>query len=426
MLVLVVDDEPRLRASIAEMLREAGWDVLEAGMLEDARLLLEAERPAAALCDLRLPDGDGMELVRYARERGLDTAIIVMTAFGNREVALEAIREGAFDYVAKPIRFNELFARLARIRELFALRVQAGKGEAGARFAVLGESPAMRRVAELAERAAASDAPLLILGETGVGKGMLARLVHEAGPRANEPFVQINCASIPENLLEAELFGYRKGAFTGADRTRRGLLEEAGRGTLFLDEIGEMPLALQAKLLHVLDDRRFRPLGGGGERRFFARVIAATNVRLDKAVAARRFREDLFYRLSVLVIEIPPLRERPEDLLPIAERIYARLAREMGKNPQLPDALAREILAHDWPGNVRELKNFLERALIFGAENQTEEGLSLAEATARFERAWIMRALRISGGDKRKAARMLGIGLSTLYRKLEEARASHD
>lgn len=428
MMILIVEDEAHIRTGIAEMLRDEGYTTIEAGSIKEGIALAAQETPDVILGDIHLPDGEGFRILHYCRDQGLDTSIMFMTAFGSRELAIQAISEGAYDYIAKPIRFDELFARLHRLREMRQLRGQVQRKVSRkleeSQLAILGDSAPMQAVRSIAGKAASCDAPVLITGETGVGKGLLAKLIHASSKRQTEPFVSINCASIPENLLESELFGYRKGAFTGADRNKKGLLEEAGDGTLFLDEIGEMPPPLQAKLLHVLDDAMFRPLGDTKTLRFTGRIVAATNIAVGQLLKGVRFREDLYYRLSVITIDIPPLRQRPEDLLPLAERIYRELATEIGRPAgALPAVLARRIQHHDWPGNVRELRNFLERALILGEENEADRGdageTTLAEALRWFESAWIRRVIDECGGDKAEAAKRLDIGLSTLYRKTE-------
>ncbi len=426
MLILVVEDERRIREGIVQMLAEDGFDMLEAETLEQAINMIEAEAPSVVLSDINLPDGDAFTALRYCQHKGIDVPFIFMTAFGSRDVAMQAIQEGAYDYVSKPLRFDELIARLKRLEELQGFKGQvARKAErklAEGRLAVLGDSVPMQRIRKMAASASGSQAPLLITGETGVGKGLLAKLVHASSGRSKHPFVSINCASIPENLLESELFGYRKGAFTGADKNHKGLFEEVGEGTLFLDEIGEMPMMLQAKLLHVLDDGAFRPLGSARALHFRGRVIAATNVTLEIMIENRAFRQDLYYRLSVLSIEVPPLRHRPDDLLPLAENLYRELAAEMGRTVHgLPLSMADQIQQRMWSGNVRELKNYLERSLIFEDETVTDDfDLTLVEALKRFERSWIKRVIDDSDGDKAKAADRLHIGLSTLYRKLED------
>lgn len=428
MLVLIVEDEARIRAGIAAMLQDEGFEVIEAGTVSEATGWIDKENPPSILCDVYLPDGDGFDVLRYTREHAPETSVILMTAFGNRDLAIEALRQGAYDYITKPIRYDELYARLLRLQETVDLRRRIRRKSerqlAESRLAVLGESGPMQRVRRLAEKAAASSAPLLISGETGVGKGLLAKLIHASSPRHRQPFLHVNCASIPENLLESELFGYRKGAFTGADSNRAGLFEEVGKGTLMLDEIGDMPMFLQAKLLHVLDDGAFRPLGSNRSQAFKGRIIAATNVDLQQHVAAGRFRQDLFYRLSVLAIEIPPLRNRKEDLPSLAARIYRKLCEDLGRqDTEMPPLLAAHVQMQSWPGNVRQLRNFLERHLIFGDAGEMEQDEfhpTLAEATARFEAGFIQQVIEACNGDKAEAARRLGIGLSTLYRKQEQ------
>ncbi|WP_050754703.1 sigma-54-dependent transcriptional regulator [Mariprofundus ferrooxydans] len=426
MLILVIEDERRIREGIVQMLAGDGYDVLEAESVEQGIAMIEAEEPPVVLSDINLPDGDGFTILRYCQHNGIDTSFIFMTAFGSRDVAIQAIQEGAYDYVSKPLRFDELFARLRRLEEMQSLKGQVKRKSerklAESRLAVLGDSAPMQRIRKLAAKAAGSNAPLLITGETGVGKGLLAKLIHTSSQRSNLPFVSINCASIPENLLESELFGYHKGAFTGADGNKKGLFNEVGEGTLFLDEIGEMPLHLQAKLLHVLDDGTFRPLGSTRDLHFKGRIVAATNVALEDMLENRTFRQDLYYRLSVLSIEVPPLRSRPDDLMPLAESIYRDLAIEMGRQVNnMPLSVAEQVQQRMWSGNVRELKNYLERVLIFGDESLEDDlDLTLAEAIRRFERSWAERVINDCEGDKIMAASRLGIGLSTLYRKLEE------
>jgi DNA-binding NtrC family response regulator len=423
--ILIVEDEFHIRASIAEMLTDEGYTVLEAGNVAEGISLVEQESPAVVLSDINLPDGDGFRILHYCKSQSYSCAVMFMTAFGNRELAIQAITEGADDYISKPIRFDEMFARLHRIREMQNFRGQVQRKIARkiveSELSVLGKSPPMQQVSHIAEKASGSKAPLLITGETGTGKGLLTKLIHASSSRKEQPLVSVNCASIPENLLESELFGFRKGAFTGADRNKQGLLEAVGEGTLFLDEIGEMSLALQAKLLHVLDDGSFRPLGGMKNRQFKGRVIAATNVDLEESISQKLFREDLYYRLSVLTIEIPPLRHRTEDILLLAERIYADLAEEMGyTQTRLPLHLLDQLQAQAWPGNVRQLRNYLERMLILGGESDDVLiAPTLSEALHHFEKMFIERTIAECFGDKQVAAEHLGIGLSTLYRKLE-------
>jgi len=424
MQILIIEDEFHIRAGIAEMLSDEGYAVLQAATVSEGIDLVEQESPAVLLCDINLPDGDGFRVLHYCQSQKHPCAVIFMTAFGNRDLAVQAITEGADDYISKPIRFDELFARLHRISEMQNLRGQmrrkVAKKVVESELSVLGDSPPMQRVRRIAEKAAGSDAPLLITGETGTGKGLLAKLIHATSACKEHALVSINCASIPENLLESELFGYRKGAFTGADKNKQGLLESVGEGTLFLDEIGEMPLLLQAKLLHVLDDGSFRPLGAMQSQRFKGRVIAATNANLEEKIIEKSFREDLYYRLSVLVITIPPLRQRVEDILLLAEKIYKDLAEEMGHaRMPLPLDVLQELQTNPWPGNVRQLRNYLERMLILEGDADDEvTSPTLSEALIQFERGFIQRTVTEYSGDKAIAAKQLGIGLSTLYRKL--------
>ncbi|MDQ6986199.1 MAG: sigma-54 dependent transcriptional regulator [Mariprofundaceae bacterium] len=427
MLILVIEDEKHIRAGIVEMLTDEGYEVLEAEGVDQAIAYIDQEMPAVVLSDINLPDGDGFRILHYCKSLNLSCAVLLMTAYGSRELAIQAITEGADDYITKPIQFDELFARLHQLSEMQSLRGQvhrkATRKLEESKLAILGESEAMKAVRRIAEKAAGSDAPVLITGETGVGKGLLAKLIHASSPRNEKQLIGINCASIPESLLESELFGYRKGAFTGADQNKKGLFEEAGDGTLFLDEIGDMPMQLQAKLLHVLDDGGFRPLGSTKNQKFRGRIIAATNVRPQQLMKGKKFREDLYYRLSVLTIEIPPLRNRPEDILPLAERIFLELSADMGRTDgSLPTMVAHQVQQQPWLGNVRQLRNFLERTLILddganGGDEACEP--TLADALRNFEMAWIRRAIDECDGDKAAAAKRLGIGVSTLYRKME-------
>jgi len=426
MLLLLVEDERHIRIGIAEMLSDEGYQILQAETLQQALQMVDDESPDAVLSDINLPDGDGFTLLQYCHTQQREIPVIFMTAFGGRELALQAMGQGAYDYITKPIRFDELFARLHRLKEVRHLKKRVNRKSVESQLAILGESSAMMRVRKVAEKAALSNAPVFITGETGVGKGLLATLLHNSGGRREAPFISINCASIPENLLESEMFGYRKGAFTGANSNKKGVFDEVMEGTLLLDEIGEMPLSLQAKLLHVLDNGMFCPLGGGGRNHVFkGRIIAATNIPIDQLIDGGCLRRDLYYRLSVITIKIPSLNERPEDLLPLAAYIYHELACEMGHTQQrLPIKLANTLQQQSWPGNVRQLRNHIERFLIFN-EDEDENGtdvigdLPLATVMQKFEKDVIQLAIDGCDGDKSAAAKQLAIGLSTLYRKLE-------
>jgi two-component system response regulator AtoC len=403
-----------------------------------------------------MPDLTGIEVIRQARAAGVETTFIMMTAYSSVDTAIEAMKAGALDYMIKPLRSAELMQRLVQVSELRGLK----RENDALRKLVVGTgdqlcatvSPSMRAVDRLIAKVAPTDSTVLITGESGTGKGVVARRIHQQSQRAGHPFIPVNCGAIPENLLESEFFGHTKGAFTGADKARKGLFLEADRGTIFLDEIGELPLALQVKLLHVIEAKEIRPLGSEQTRKVDVRIIAATNRDLRAMAAEGRFREDLYFRLSVFQIHVPPLRERREDLPSLINFLLARGAQRFGAAPPRPDAEAEEILiAHDWPGNVRELENVLQRATIL-AEGEcitvadlppqltpaaapplaaiasgsdpvvasASSGLPLREQVRRFEHAMIRQAIDDCHGDRRAAAQKLCIGLSSLYRKLEE------
>jgi len=452
--VLVVDDEPAIRQILSANLTRAGHAVtLASGGHEALKRLMKGDVDVA-LCDLNMPDLSGIDVIRQARLLGVDTTFILMTAYSSVDTAIEAMRLGAFDYMIKPVRSEELLQRLLQIGELRGLQ---GENDA-LRKLVVGSgsdlcpsvSPAMRVVDRLVGKVAPTDSTVLITGESGTGKGVVARRIHQQSQRAAQPFIPVNCGAIPENLIESEFFGHTKGAFTGADKARKGLFLEADRGTIFLDEIGELPLPLQVKLLHVLETKEIRPLGSEQVRKVNVRIVAATNRDLRAMASEGRFREDLYFRLSGFHIDVPALRERREDLRPLMAYLLQRGAARFGLSPSpQPDAEAEDILLqHDWPGNVRELENVLHRAMILSEDGRisvgdlppqltpvlpmvsaasVEPGLSATPASGplrdqvrRFELALILRAIDDCAGDRRAAAQRLGIGLSSLYRKLEE------
>ncbi len=434
MKILIVEDERRIRQGIMIVLNEEGFETLEADSLQSAHDQLESGNVDAILSDIRLPDGDGFDLLRDLKAKNNPVPCILMTAFGNRDIADQALKNGAYDYISKPIRFDELLARLNRLKEKLELEHRLENMTSALRdegeLASMGDSEAMRHVRYLAEKAAAVRSPVLIQGEKGVGKRRLASLIHMAGECGAEPFIQLNCSSIPGALMERDLFGYRRGAFPGADHDHEGLLSAAGKGTLFLHEINELPQVIQAGLLHVLDDGHFHPLGDAQKHPFQARVITATDKDLRDETRQGRFREDLFFCLDVLHIHIPPLHERREDIAPLAASLLEKLTRD--KEIRVAPLDARQCLwleSQDWPGNVRELGNTLERALLLASNGRLnipprggpgeEKGLKLSEATANFERSLILQVIEACNGDKEEASRRLGIGLSTLYRKLE-------
>ena len=455
--ILVIDDEPAIRQILAATLTRAGHSVEIAGSGREGLMRLAKGDVEVALCDINMPDLTGIEVVREARTAGVDTTFIMMTAFSSVDTAVEAMKAGATDYMIKPLRSEELLQRLTQIGDLRGLR---GENEA-LRKLVVGRSddrcpavsPSMKQLDRLVAKVAPTDSTVLITGESGTGKGVTARSIHQQSQRASAPFIPVNCGAIPENLLESEFFGHTRGAFTGADRARKGLFLEADRGTIFLDEIGELPLELQVKLLHVLEAREIRPLGSEQVRKINVRIIAATNRDLKQMVAEGRFREDLYFRISGFHVTVPPLRERREDIPVLIRYLLARGGERFGVGGKLSlDPDAEEILVgNDWPGNVRELENVLQRATILaedgritvadlppnitpsqpaGAAAPTVAGRgSLRDQVRDFEHSLILRAIEDCAGDRRQAAQRLGIGLSSLYRKLEEhdqARPSTD
>jgi len=433
MKLLVVEDEQYIRQGIVELLKGEGFETCEAGSVTQALICLNEDQFDAILCDNFLPDGEGFDILKSLEVEN-SPSLILMTSFGNRELVSKAFAAGAYDYVAKPIRFDELLARLERLQEKLALREKVFEGEKDVRnrgeLAVLGASLSMKQVQHMIDKSSAGQVPILLQGETGVGKGVVARLLHSLSDLREQPFVRINCAAIPSELLESELFGHKKGSFSGADRERKGLLAAAGKGTLFMDELIELPLAMQSKLLHVFDERCFRPVGSDTEQSFQARVIAASNVDFEEAVKDGRFREDLYFRLNVMKISIPPLRDRGDDIVPLANRLLSQICLEWSRGvPQLSSEQSLWLESKPWPGNVRELRNVLERALLMGSNGELEflemqevaesSELNLVDACHAFERRYIKRMIQNEAGDKAAASRKLGIGLSTLYRKLE-------
>jgi two-component system response regulator AtoC len=398
-----------------------------------------------------MPDGDGVELIRSFRGSGIDTQFIMVTAFASVETAVEALRAGATDYMVKPIRSEELLHRLAQAESMRGLRAENtvlrklvnGERDQG-RFRFTSEK--MVEVERLASKVAATDSTVLITGESGTGKGVLARMIHEQSPRAAAPFLPVNCGAIPENLIESELFGHTKGAFSGADRARKGLFVAADHGTLFLDEIGELPAPMQTKLLHVIEDKEVRPIGGEQTRPVNVRIVAATNRNLAEMVSSGRFREDLYFRISQFHIHIPPLRERQDDLPRLLRHLMQNFTGVEHRGIEL-DPVAEEMLVdYTWPGNVREMENVINRAFILAdggritvmdlppdiARQSVAQksiavdtlGGSLRDQMRQVEADIILRALKECNGDRKAAAQKLEIGLSSLYRKLDEIESS--
>ncbi len=432
--ILVVDDEPGIREFLADALATDDHDVAQAADGMEALRLVYDRAFDLMLTDLRMPGAlTGIDLLRKLKSEQPDTEVIVMTAHGSVETAVEAMKLGAYDYLQKPIG-GPAELRLIVARALERRRLRAKDEVQRQSYAIPPLSygdPVMQPVITALEKVARTNSTVLLLGESGTGKEVAARTIHERSTRSDGPFVPVNCAAITETLMESEIFGHEKGAFTGASASRRGRLELADGGTLFLDEIGELKLELQAKLLRVIQERRFERLGGTRTIEVDVRWIAATNRNLEEMMVARTFREDLYHRLAVFPIRLPPLRERRRDLLPLAEALLARLAADLGRPPLKLDDLARErITQGPWRGNVRELGNALERAAIL-AEGDVVRGDDLyitmasspSEVAGRtmeeIERAAIGRALSESGGNRRRAAERLGIGERTLYDKLK-------
>jgi two-component system response regulator HydG len=446
--VLVVDDVRDMAEAVTRYLNRHGFDAEAATAGAEAIDRLATAPADAVLTDLRMEVMDGLDLLDAIRRTAPTVPVVIMTAFGAIDTAIEAMRRGAYHYITKPFQMEMVRLLLDRACAEAALRRenQQLRDVVRERFSsarLLGESAGMRRLRALIERVAAVPSPVLILGETGCGKELVARAIHADGPRAARPFVAVNCAALPESLLESELFGHARGAFTGATQARRGLFVEADGGTMFLDEIGDMPLPLQAKLLRVLQSGEIRPVGAEALRTVDVRCIAATHHDLDRLVETGSFREDLYFRLNVLRVRVPSLRERPDDIPLLVEHF---LARSRGRVPGADvagiraDAL-QALVAHPWPGNVRELENLVERLVVVGSGQQVDlaavqEALGPAHARDWFagvlsdpvpldelEDRYIAAVLDRVGGNKNRAAAILGIDLSTVYRRTRHSKA---
>ena len=452
--VLIVEDKDSLRAMLRHALEAHGHAVVEARDEPEAVQQLRQARPVVVLTDLKLPVGDGFGVLRAAKELDPELQVVVMTAYGSIQDAVTAMKEGAMDFLAKPIDPDHLLLMVERaiaqrriLTEYILLKEELAERRGAPR--IIGEDPKLRQVSQQLHRAAATDATVLLEGESGTGKELFARALHVLSPRNDGPFVAINCAAIPETLLETELFGYEKGAFTGAAARKPGRFELAHRGTLFLDEIGDLPLALQAKILRALEEKQFERVGGTQSLHVDVRVVAATNRELKKRVAERQFREDLYFRLSVFPIQIPPLRERTDDILILARHFVEKFCRDLNKKElTLAPAAIDELQAYPWPGNVRELQNCIERAVIL-TEGDTIHArhlsLSFRQATPatpaaspweridlsgtmadalrrvteEVERRKITQALQDAGGNKAQVADALHIGYKVLLQKLK-------
>jgi len=454
--LLLVEDKVELRGVLRKALERAGWRVEEAGDAAAAIEKARGMRYLLVLTDLKLPGGSGLDILRKVKEADPDIPVILMTAFGSVEEAVTAMKEGAFDFIQKPVDLDHLKLLVARaakqqdlLRENLVLRE-----EYAARYGfprIVGEHPSIKAAGQQVQRVATTDTTVLLLGESGTGKELFARAIHHLSRRGDQPFVALNCAAIPEGLVENELFGHEKGAYTGAGARKIGKMELAHRGTLFLDEIGELPLMTQAKLLRVLEEKRFERIGGTLAVDVDTRILCATNKDLDAAVAAKTFREDLYFRIAAVPLTVPPLRERGDDVFLLAEHFLERYSRELAKpGLRLSDGARQRMLEYAWPGNIRELQNAIERAVIladgdaieakdlrlpaprpeqgevpaaavgeeFSWEGTLEEVVE--RAAARVERSKIESVLRACKWNKTRAAEQLGISYKTLLSKIRE------
>jgi len=456
--ILIVEDKDSLRTMLRLALEAQGHTVVEARDQPEAEAALLASHPAVVLSDLRLPEGDGFGVLRASKELDPQLPVIVMTAFGSIQDAVAAMKEGALDFLAKPVSPDHLLLLVERAltqRRLTTENMILKDELAQRRGAplIVGDDPKLKQVSVALHRAAATDTTVLLEGESGTGKELFARALHALSPRADGPFVAINCAAIPETLLETELFGHEKGAFTGASQRKPGKFELAHRGTLFLDEIGDLPLSMQAKILRALEEKEFERVGGTTALHVDVRVVAATNRNLKAAVAARQYREDLYFRLSVFPITIPPLRDRPDDIATLARYFIDRFCRDLNKKPLVfSPAAEQELRAYGWPGNVRELQNCIERAAILtegetihahhlnlsfrgpslapppdddgGPWSQIDLSGTLGEASRRtlleVERRKIEQALKEAAGSRGRAAEILQVSYKTFTAKLKE------
>jgi DNA-binding NtrC family response regulator len=446
--ILIVDDDAAMRDYLRDELEHEGFRVLTA---DGGRAGVERVKLGGVdlvVSDVKMPDLDGLDLLREVRAVDPSPYVITITAFGSIDTAIRAVKLGAYDYVTKPFEFDQLLLTIEKALGERALRTEVVKlrAEVARRDRLenlIGRSQAMQEIFDLIRRVSGSPANVLITGESGTGKELVARAIHSHSPRKGRPFVAVNCAAIPDALLESDLFGYKRGAFTDARTDRQGLFVEADGGTIFLDEITELPLALQPKLLRVLQEHEVRPLGASRSERIDVRVIAATNRDIEASLRAGEFREDLYYRLNVIQVQIPPLRARTEDILPLAQHFLARSATRANKALRgFSETTNKVLLGHHWPGNVRELENVVERAValcdqeIVGPdalppalrERKSLDRLAAAVAQGmtleQLEREYIERVMQAEGGNKTRAAQRLGLDRKTLYRKLDEYAAS--
>jgi two-component system NtrC family response regulator len=438
--VLIVDDEDKLRHLLKRIISMEGYNVQEAADCRKAEKMVAREDIDVVVCDVKLPDGSGLDLTRTIKAHFPRVEVILLTAYAQIRDVVEAMQSGAFDYIRKGNDNDKLLPLIARAMEKVVLQKRAGRleEEVAEVFGfnhIIGSSPALQQTVSMARKVTASGTTVLLLGETGTGKELFARAIHAGSQRVAYPFMALNCSALSRDLLESELFGHKAGAFTGAMKDKRGLIEEANHGTLFLDEIGEMPAELQAKLLRVLETRQFFKVGSTVPTETDVRIISATNRSLQKKVTEGKFREDLFYRLNVFSIEIPPLRDRKKDIPMLADHFMKLFAVKMNKKMDGMDKEFLQILeGRPWKGNIRELRNVIERAVIVAEGHElTRESLPLEFQVekdqwqpmsgfdlASVEKLHIQRVLNYTKGNKGEAARLLNIGLTTVYRKIEE------
>ena len=441
--IIIVDDERSVREACREVAQSLGFNAFVADSAEHAYRMIEAHSADVVLLDLKLPGANGLDALEQIKARRPDALVVVVTGYATVQSAVQAMKSGAYDYVTKPFSLEELKLLLERVaghlrlkteNRMLREKIKSRQGFGG----IIGRAPEMEKLYRIIAKAAQSTHPVLILGESGTGKELVARSIHYSGPFQDKPFIPVDCGSLVPTLIESELFGYVKGAFTGAQQSKDGLLAIAEGGTVFLDEIGELPVDLQAKLLRAIQEKEIRPVGSTKRVPINLRILAATNRDLEQAVAQGTFRRDLYFRLNVLSLRIPPLRERRQDIPLLVEHFLERLDRGAGHGHKISDAAMKAMLAYDWPGNVRQLENCLERACALSTGPDLQLGdlpscvteVSSQAATAapgakilpmnEVERQTILGAIQQLNGDKLLAARLLGIGKTTLYRKLKE------
>lgn len=447
--ILVVDDENSMREFLEIMLTQEGYRVTLAENGEKACGLLEKTAYDLVITDIRMKDVDGIGVLRKAKSVNPNTLVVLISAFATAETAVEAMREGAYDYIPKPFKVGE-FKKIVKEALHSKKRAELGEGEASkSRYhfgCLVGESPQMRKVYDLIKRVAQTKTNILISGESGTGKELVAKAIHQLSPRKDNPIVTINCAGIPENLIESELFGYKKGAFTGAATDKEGLFDVADGGTVFLDEVGELTPAIQVKLLRVIQERTFTAVGGTEEKNVDVRFISATNKDLEQEVIENNFREDLYFRLNVIHIDVPPLRKRDGDLPLLSQHFIEKYSQELGKEIKKISAYAMDILAqYSFPGNVRELENIIERSVALETSNivlpesltlsdfrgaleqkgrrrldLSPDGISLDEIMAEIERDYLLKAMEMARGSKQRAAELLGVSMRSLRYRLDK------